>query len=132
MEGVSGSNSEITKIKSLQSAYNAANVTLSEKKSILSQINSILGTQLTVNQDVNKVIADRIAILEGVARAELAAQEVAGSENELRKIGKKSYNGKYIKDMAPDWAMARGDMVKEEKFKAKYKVSMVDRLFCVK
>ena len=59
-------------------------------------------------------------------RAELAAQEVAGSENELRKIGKKSYNGKYIKDMAPDWAMARGDMVKEEKFKAKYKVSMVD------
>lgn len=126
MEGVSGSNSEITKIKSLQSAYNAANVTLSEKKSILSQINSILGTQLTVNQDVNKVIADRIAILEGVARAELAAQEVAGSENELRKIGKKSYNGKYIKDMAPDWAMARGDMVKEEKFKAKYKVSMVD------
>lgn len=126
MEGVSGSNSEITKIKSLQSAYNAANVTLSEKKSILSQINSILGTQLTVNQDVNKVIADRIAILEGVARAELAAKEVAGSENELRKIGKKSYNGKYIKDMAPDWAMARGDMVKEEKFKAKYKVSMVD------
>lgn len=126
MEGVSGSNSEIAKIKSLQSAYNAANVTLSEKKSILSQINSILGTQLTVNQDVNKVIADRIAILEGVARAELAAQEVAGSENELRKIGKKSYNGKYIKDMAPDWAMARGDMVKEEKFKAKYKVSMVD------
>ena len=126
MEGVSGSNSEITKIKSLQSAYNAANVTLSEKKSILSQINSILGTQLTVNQDVNKVIADRIAILEGVARAELAAQEVASSENELRKIGKKSYNGKYIKDMAPDWAMARGDMVKEEKFKAKYKVSMVD------
>lgn len=126
MEGVSGSNSEITKIKSLQSAYNAANVTLSEKKSILSQINSILGTQLTVNQDVNKVIADRIAILEGVARAELAAQEVAGSENELRKIGKKSYNGKYIKDMAPDWAMARGDMVKEEKFKAKYKVSMAD------
>lgn len=126
MEGVSGSNSEITKIKSLQSAYNAANVTLSEKKSILSQINSILGTQLTVNQDVNKVIADRIAILEGVARAELAAQEVASSENELRKIGKKSYNGKYIEDMAPDWAMARGDMVKEEKFKAKYKVSMVD------
>lgn len=126
MEGVSGSNSEITKIKSLQSAYNAANVTLSEKKSILSQINSILGTQLTVNQDVNKVIADRIAILEGVARAELAAQEVASSENELRKIEKKSYNGKYIKDMAPDWAMARGDMVKEEKFKAKYKVSMVD------
>lgn len=126
MEGVSGSNSEITKIKSLQSAYNAANVTLSEKKSILSQINNILGTQLTVNQDVNKVIADRIAILEGVARAELAAKEVAGSENELRKIGKKSYNGKYIKDMAPDWAMARGDMVKEEKFKAKYKVSMVD------
>ncbi|MFR8837984.1 tape measure protein [Bacteroides nordii] len=126
MEGVSGSNSEITKIKSLQSAYNAANVTLSEKKSILSQINSILGTQLTVNQDVNKVITDRIAILEGVARAELAAQEVASSENELRKIEKKSYNGKYIKDMAPDWAMARGDMVKEEKFKAKYKVSMVD------
>ncbi|WP_322932571.1 tape measure protein [Bacteroides sp. CG01] len=126
IDNVSESHSEIIKIKSLQSAYNAANVTLSEKKSILSQINSILGTQLTVNQDVNKVIADRIAILEGVARAELAAQEVASSENELRKIGKKSYNGKSIKDMAPDWAMARGDMVKEEKFKAKYKVSMVD------
>ena len=126
IDNVSESHSEIIKIKSLQSAYNAANVTLSEKKSILSQINSILGTQLTVNQDVNKVIADRIAILEGVARAELAAQEVASSENELRKIGKKSYNGKSIKDMASDWAMARGDMVKEEKFKAKYKVSMVD------
>lgn len=126
IDNVSESHSEIIKIKSLQSAYNAANVTLSEKKSILSQINSILGTQLTVNQNVNKVIADRIAILEGVARAELAAQEVASSENELRKIGKKSYNGKYIEDMAPDWAMARGDMVKEEKFKAKYKVSMVD------
>lgn len=126
IDNVSESHSEIIKIKSLQSAYNAANVTLSEKKSILSQINSILGTQLTVNQNVNKVIADRIAILEGVARAELAAQEVASSENELRKIGKKSYNGKSIKDMASDWDMARGDMVKEEKFKAKYKVSMVD------
>lgn len=126
IDNVSESHSEIIKIKSLQSAYNAANVTLSEKKSILSQINSILGTQLTVNQNVNKVIADRIAILEGVARAELAAQEVASSENELRKIGKKSYNGKSIKDMASDWAMARGDMVKEEKFKVKYKVSMVD------
>jgi len=117
---------EIAKIKALQSEYNKGNTTLSEKKGILSQINGILGTSLTVNQDVNKEIAKRVSLLESVARAELAAKEVAESENEIRRIGKKSYNGKAVKDMAADWAMSRGDLVKEEKFKKKHAVSMTD------
>ena len=67
-------------------------------------------------------------MLESAARAELAAKEVAESENELRKIGSKSYNGKTVQESAPDWEIARGDLVKEERFKAKLKVSMVDAI----
>ena len=67
-------------------------------------------------------------MLESAARAELAAKEVAESENELRKIGSKSYNGKTVQELAPDWEIARGDLVKEERFKAKLKVSMVDAI----
>lgn len=67
-------------------------------------------------------------MLESAARAELAAKEVAESENELRKIGSKSYNGKTVQELAPDWEIARGDLVKEERFKAKHKVSMVDAI----
>lgn len=126
MDHVSESNSEIVKVKALLSEYNKANSSLNYKKQILGQINSILGTELKHNQDVNKEISKRIGLLEGAARAELAAKEVAESENELRKIGPKSYNGKTIREMAPDWETARGDLVKEEKFKKKYGVSMQD------
>lgn len=123
---VSESNSEIIKVRALLSEYNKANSSLNYKKQILGQINSILGTELKNNQDVNKEISKRIELLESAAKAELAAKEVADSENELRKLGPKSYNGKTIQEMAPDWEKAQGDLVKEEKFKKKYGVSMQD------
>lgn len=126
MNNVSTSNAEIVKVKALLSEYNRANSSLSYKKQILGQINNILGTELKVNQNVNKEIAKRISLLESQARAELAAKEVAESENESRKLGSKSYNGKLVSEMAPDWAMARGDLVKEERFKKKYGVRMQD------
>ena len=128
MNDVPSKTPEIIKIRALQEEYNKTNVTLSDKKRILAQINGILGTELIVNQDVNKVIEKRISLLESAARAELAAKEVADSENELGKIGGKSYNGKTIRSMAPDWAMARGDLVKEERFKKKYDVHTQDAL----
>ena len=123
MNDVPSKTPEIIKIRALQEEYNKTNVTLSDKKRILAQINGILGTELSVNQDVNKVIEKRISLLESAARAELAAKEVADSENELGKIGGKSYNGKTIRSMAPDWAMARGDLVKK-----KYDVHTQDAL----
>lgn len=123
MNDVPSKKPEIIKIRALQEEYNKTNVTLSDKKRILAQINGILGTELSVNQDVNKVIEKRISLLESAARAELAAKEVADSENELGKIGGKSYNGKTIRSMAPDWAMARGDRKKEEQFKQKYGIT---------
>lgn len=123
MNDVSSKTPEIIKIRALQEEYNKTNATLSDKKRILAQINGILGTELSVNQDVNKVIEKRISLLESAARAELAAKEVADSENELRKIGSKSYNGKTIQSMAPDWAAARGDRKKEERFKQKYGIT---------
>lgn len=126
MNHASESNTEIVKVKALLSEYNKTNSSLNYKKQVLGQINSILGTELKVNQDVNKEISERIKLLESAAKAELAAKEIAESENESRKIGAKVYNGKTVQEMAPDWAMARGDLVKEEKFKAKHKVSMVD------
>ena len=110
------------------SEYNKVNSSLDYKKQILGKINGILGTELKTNQDVNKEISKRIELLESAARAELAAKEVAESENELRKIGSKSYNGKTVQELAPDWEIARGDLVKEERFKAKHKVSMVDAI----
>mgnify|MGYP000224676924 CR=1 FL=1 len=122
------SNSEIVKVKALLSEYNKVNSSLDYKKQILGKINGILGTELKTNQDVNKEISKRIELLESAARAELAAKEVAESENELRKIGSKSYNGKTVQELAPDWEIARGDLVKEERFKAKLKVSMVDAI----
>ena len=128
MNHAAESNSEIVKVKALLSEYNKVNSSLDYKKQILGKINGILGTVLKTNQDVNKEISKRIELLESAARAELAAKEVAESENELRKIGSKSYNGKTVQELAPDWKMARGDLVKEERFKAKHKVSMVDAI----
>lgn len=128
MNHAAESNSEIVKVKALLSEYNKVNSSLDYKKQILGKINDILGTELKTNQDVNKEISKRIELLESAARAELAAKEVAESENKLRKIGSKSYNGKTVQKLAPDWAMARGDLVKEERFKAKHKVSMVDAI----
>ncbi len=128
MNHAAESNSEIVKVKALLSEYNKVNSSLDYKKQILRKINGILGTELKTNQDVNKEISKRIELLESAARAELAAKEVAESENELRKIGSKSYNGKTVQELAPDWEIARGDLVKEERFKAKLKVSMVDAI----
>lgn len=128
MNHAAESNSEIVKVKALLSEYNKVNLSLDYKKQILGKINGILGTELKTNQDVNKEISKRIELLESAARAELAAKEVAESENELRKIGSKSYNGKTVQELAPDWEIARGDLVKEERFKAKLKVSMVDAI----
>lgn len=128
MNNISASNTEIVKVKALLSEYNKANSSLSRKKQILGQINSILGTELKINQNIGKETAKRISLLESQARAELAAKEVAESGDELRKLGSKSYNGKLINEMAPEWAMARGDLVKEEKFKKKYGVRMQDAL----
>lgn len=128
MNHTAESNSEIVKVKALLSEYNKVNSSLDYKKQILGKINGILGTELKTNQDVNKEISKRIELLESAARAELAAKEVAESENELRKIGSKSYNGKTVQELAPDWEIARGDLVKEERFKAKHKVSMVDAI----
>jgi tape measure domain-containing protein len=128
MNHVSESNTEIVKVKALLSEYNKTNSSLNYKKQVLRQINGILGTELKVNQDVNKEISERIKLLASAAKAELAAKEIAESENESRKIGAKVYNGKTVQEMAPDWAMARGDLIKEEKFKAKHKVSMVDAM----
>jgi tape measure domain-containing protein len=128
MNHAAESNSEIVKVKALLSEYNKVNSSLDYKKQILGKINGILGTELKINQDVNKEISKRIELLESAARAELAAKEVAESENELRKIGSKSYNGKTVQELAPDWEIARGDLVKEERFKAKHKVSMVDAI----
>ena len=128
MNHAAESNSEIVKVKALLSEYNKVNSSLDYKKQILGKINGILGTELKTNQDVNKEISKRIELLESAARAELAAKEVAESENELRKIGSKSYNGKTVQELAPDWEIARGDLVKEERFKAKHKVSMVDAI----
>lgn len=128
MNHAAESNSEIVKVKALLSEYNKVNSSLDYKKQILGKINGILGTELKTNQDVNKEISKRIELLESAARAELAAKEVAESENELRKIGSKSYNGKTVQELAPDWEIARGDLVKEERFKAKLKVSMVDAI----
>lgn len=128
MNHAAESNSEIVKVKALLSEYNKVNSSLDYKKQILGKINGILGTELKTNQDVNKEISKRIELLESAARAELAAKEVAESENELRKIGSKSYNGKTVQELAPDWEIARGDLVKEERFKVKHKVSMVDAI----
>ena len=128
MNHAAESNSEMVKVKALLSEYNKVNSSLDYKKQILGKINGILGTELKTNQDVNKEISKRIELLESAARAELAAKEVAESENELRKIGSKSYNGKTVQELAPDWEIARGDLVKEERFKAKHKVSMVDAI----
>ena len=128
MNHAAESNSEIVKVKALLSEYNKVNSSLDYKKQILRKIKGSLGTELKTNQDVNKEISKRIELLESAARAELAAKEVAESENELRKIGSKSYNGKTVQELAPDWEIARGDLVKEERFKAKLKVSMVDAI----
>jgi len=114
---------ESARLSALQSEYNKINNSLSTKKTILSEINGILGTSLTVNQDVNKVISERIKLLESSARAELAAQEAAQAQSETSKLGKKTYNGRTIAELAPEWAIARGDNVKESRFSAKFGVS---------
>lgn len=117
------SSAESVRLKALQSEYNKANSSIAYKKQLLTQINGILGTELTAQQDVNAAITQRISLLESAARAELAAKEAAEAESKIRKIGGNVYNGRTVSEMAADWAMAKGDVVKEGNFKRKYGVS---------
>ncbi len=114
---------DVAKVKLLQEEYNKANVSLDDKKRILGQINKILGTNLSVNKNISTEIAKQIALLESAARAEAAARELVDSEGEIRKIGGKKYNGYAVRDMAPEWAAARGDWKKETQFKDKYGIT---------
>ena len=123
MSSAGDTSAETVKLKALQSEYNKANSSIAYKKQLLTQINGILGTELTAQQDVNAAITQRISLLESAARAELAAKEAAEAESQIRKIGGNVYNGRTVSEMAADWAMAKGDVVKEGNFKRKYGVS---------
>lgn len=92
------------------------------------QLQKMLGVEHQSQKELNKLVAKRVELLKETAKADFHSRMVVESSETLRGVGNKSYYGQLVKDMAPDWAMARGDMVKEEKFKAKYNVKMTDGL----
>lgn len=92
------------------------------------QLQKMLGVEHKSQEELNKLVAKRVELLKETAKADFHSRMVVESSETLRGVGNKSYYGQLVKDMAPDWAMARGDMVKEEKFKAKYNVKMTDGL----
>ena len=118
---------EVAQLKVLQDLYSKNNDNLGLKQQYLNKINSILGTELTVQDNINKAISERISLLEATAKAEVYAREVAESESEIKRLGKKAYGGHRLYEMAPDWAKVKsGDVVQEGKFAKKYGVKLSD------
>jgi tape measure domain-containing protein len=88
---------EIEQLKQIQIQYSKAHGNLSLQAKIRSQINSLLGTQLTNEKDINSTINSRIGLLEKTAKANYYTQQKISSEDEMTQIvskygGAKNYN----------------------------------------
>jgi tape measure domain-containing protein len=88
---------EIEQLKQIQQQYNAAKGNLQLQIKYRGQINSLLGTHLSGEKEINKAISDRIGLLEKTAKAEYYTQSKISAEDEMNQIvakygGSKNYN----------------------------------------
>jgi tape measure domain-containing protein len=84
---------EIEQLKQLQRLYDQTTSSSKEHKNILTKINSLLGTQLTNESDINKVIRDRIKLLEATASVNYFTQRKLDAQSAISDIYMK-YGGK--------------------------------------
>lgn len=97
---------EINRIKVLKAIVDDTNILLDKRKTALDELNSLLGTSysiddknLTVNEDINKVIEKRIELLKASAKAQFYAARQIETEDKVESIYTK-YGGKRGYDQA--------------------------------
>ena len=76
----SSDNSEIVKLKTLQSLLKDANMTEEQRKSIQAEIYGMLGSEVDRQEDINTLIYRRIGLLRESARADALAQKIVSAE----------------------------------------------------
>lgn len=76
----SSDNSEIVKLKTLQSLLKDANMTEEQRKSVQAEIYSMLGSEVDRQEDINALIYRRIGLLRESARADALAQKIVSAE----------------------------------------------------
>lgn len=117
---LSSTSTEVAQLRVLQGLYNKAADNQKLQEQYRKRIGDIVGQQITKEQNVNDVIAKRIKLLEATATADFYARKKVEAKDRLKEIGNREFNGNLISAMAPEWAMARGDIERERAFKNKY------------
>ncbi len=87
------------------------------------KLQRMLGVEKKSQEELVGLVAKRVKLLKETARADFHARKIVESEEALKSIGDRTYNGKPIREMAPAWAGARGDRKKEDAFKQKYGIT---------
>lgn len=113
----------VTEVEKLQQLYKiASNIKESEniRKNALSEINTLLGTSFSINQkdltiqgDINKVIADRIKLLEAQAAVDYFMPQKIQAEDTINKIVSQYKSGNelkklgefYLRNYSPLWKL---------------------------
>ncbi len=81
-----GMTAEVERLKVLQKIVNDTNNSMNERKSALNEINSLLGTSLTFEGNINDVIQKRIKLIESAANAEFYANKKVEAEARQKDI----------------------------------------------
>lgn len=104
-----GMTAEVERLKVLQKIVSDTNNSMNERKSALNEINSLLGTSLTFEGNINDVIQKRIKLIENAANAEFYANKKVEAEAKMRELTDK-YGGeknllswKSVYDKSPGW-----------------------------
>lgn len=104
-----GMTAEVERLKVLQKIVSDTNNSMNERKSALNEINSLLGTSLTFEGNINDVIQKRIKLIESAANAEFYANKKVEAEARMRELTDK-YGGeknllswKDVYDKSPGW-----------------------------
>jgi TP901 family phage tail tape measure protein len=80
---------QLSKLETLKSQLNNSNLTVAQHRNIVNQINGLLGTRITNEKDLNKVLTDRIDILKQSAAIEFYENKSLETEDRMRQIRQK-------------------------------------------
>jgi TP901 family phage tail tape measure protein len=84
---------QLDKMERLKKALNDNKLTVTQHKNIVGQINSLLGTRITNEKDLNKILNDRIGILKQAADVEFYENQKLQAQEKITEIQDK-YGGR--------------------------------------
>lgn len=120
---LSGYTEEVVALKQQLKIMNDKKQSQENINNAQAQLQKMLGVEHKSQEELNKLVAKRVELLKETARADFHARKIVESEDLIKRVGDKKYNGKTIREMAPEWAGARGDQKKENAFKQKYGIT---------